>query len=265
MPDVLAKMIVKSVSIDEYNGDADCYDIQFRECKTIADLLGRGQAEEAGYPVEELINQLETSGSGYIFYSDLGDDAYKSPRHFMRKKRVNLPACVVSVCISSPSEDLVSILCYPQTYVRRRRVQVSGDLANEHIWAYDASRHRYNLRQIDGDYLDGSVSVDAPVSFYDALKHISQREYRHIDVVYGDERDAFDMQRPMYLGSKMNREHYMRLAIAVDELDLVNSYIDGNYTMPASLHYALIQKTRENGSYITEISINDILNYGINE
>lgn len=122
----------------------------------------------------------------------------------MRKKRVKLPARVVSVCISSPSEDMVSILCYPQTYMRRR-VWVSGDLANEHIWVYDASQHRYNLRQIDGDYLDGSVSVDAPVSFYDVLKHISQREYRHIDVVYGDERDVFDMQRPMYLGSKMNR------------------------------------------------------------
>lgn len=48
-------------------------------------------------------------------------------------------------------------------------------------------------------------------------------------------------------------------------INLVNSYIDGDYIMPASLHYALIQKTRENGSYITEISINDILNYGINE
>ena len=226
MPDVLAKMIVESVSLDEYNSDADCYDIQFRECNTLADLLGRGQDEEAGYPVEELINQLETSGSGYIFYSDLGDDAHKSPRHFMRKKRVKLPARVVSVCISSSTEGEVSILCYPQTYVRRRRVWVSGDLANEHIWVYDTTLRRYNLRQIDDDYLDGSISVDAPVSFYDVLKHISDREYRHIDVRYGDERDVFDMQRPMYLGTKMNREHYMRLAIAVDELGLVNYQSD---------------------------------------
>ena len=48
-------------------------------------------------------------------------------------------------------------------------------------------------------------------------------------------------------------------------INLVNIYIDGDYTMPTSLRNALIQKTRENGSYITEISINDILNYGINE
>ena len=82
MPDVLAKMIVESVSLDEYNSDADCYDIQFRECNTLADMLGRGQDEEAGYPVEELINQLETNSKGYIFYTDFGDENYKSPRHF---------------------------------------------------------------------------------------------------------------------------------------------------------------------------------------
>lgn len=51
----------------------------------------------------------------------------------------------------------------------------------------------------------------------------------------------------------------------LEGVNLVNTYIDGNYTMPASLHYALIQKTRENGSYITEISINDILNYSRND
>ena len=226
MPDVLAKMIVESVSLDEYSSDADCYDIQFRECNTLADMLGRGEDKEAGYPVDELINQLKTNSSGYIFYSDLGDENYKSPRHFMRKKRVKLPASVVSVCISSSTEGEVSILCYPQTYERRRRVWVSGDLANEHIWVYDTVQRSYNLRQIDSDYLDGSVSVNAPVSFYDILKHISEREYRHIDVRYGDERDVFDMQRPMYLGSKMNREHYMRLAIAVDELDLVDYQCD---------------------------------------
>lgn len=51
----------------------------------------------------------------------------------------------------------------------------------------------------------------------------------------------------------------------LEGVNLVNSYIDGDYIMPASLHYALIQKTRENGSYITEISINDILNYSRND
>lgn len=74
MPDVLAKMIVESASLDEYNSDADCYDIQFRECNTLADMLGRGQDEEAGYPGEELINQLGANSLGYIFYTDFGDE-----------------------------------------------------------------------------------------------------------------------------------------------------------------------------------------------
>lgn len=172
MPDVLSKMIIESINLDKYNGDADCYHIQFRECDTIADMLCYGEEGEAYYPVDGLMGQLEKNNSGYIFYSDAVENSeYKSLRQLMRKHKIRHPAKVVKVCVSATSDDEVSILLFPQFYERNRgKIAVSGDLANRYLWAYDGSQHRYDIthiydsadKEISTKVADGTTSVDCP-------------------------------------------------------------------------------------------------------